>query len=268
MQLTELIGEWKKRGGSAALCTVVQTRGSTPRSAGARMLVFPDGSISGTIGGGALEKSVIAEALKVIDSSRPVTSRHDLLHRHEMCCGGSMDVFIEPLMEKERLYVFGAGHTGQALARHALPLDFDVVLIDDRKETLDAVHMDGVSKLQLHYAQALAVLPFDRRTYVAIMTYSHPHDRDILAFCLRKPFAYLGMIGSERKVEMTRKMFAEGISATEEELSRVDMPMGMDIGAETPDEIAVSILAGMIRVRRKQQVTSTAGSATLKDPVE
>lgn len=250
MELSLLLDEWKRKGGNAALCTIVQTRGSTPRSVGARMLVFPDASISGSIGGGELEKTVIREALQVIRDRRAVLRRHDLLHEHNMCCGGSVDVFMEPLMEKERLYIFGAGHTGQALAAHARLLDFDVFVIDDRKEYIDQIKSDGVNKLNLHHAEALAVLPFDDRTYIAIMTYSHPHDREILAFCLRKPFAYLGMIGSERKVEMTRKLFSEGLSATPEELARVDMPMGEEIGAETPEEIAISILARLVRVRR------------------
>lgn len=250
MELSALLDEWKRKGGPAALCTIVQTRGSTPRSVGARMLVFTDASIRGTIGGGELEKSVIAEALYVIKRRHPSLYRHDLLHRHNMCCGGSVDIFIEPLMEKERLFIFGAGHTGSALARHALLLDFEVYIIDDRKEYLDAISFTGVSKLNLHHSQALSALPFNDRTYIAIMTYSHPHDRDILAYCMRQPFAYLGMIGSQRKVELTRKLFSEGISATPEELSRVDMPMGEDIGAETPDEIAISILAKLIRVRR------------------
>ena len=250
MELPALLDEWKRKGGTAALCTIVQTRGSTPRSVGARMLVFADGSIKGTIGGGELEKCVISDALSVIHQRKPSLCRHDLLHRHNMCCGGSIDIFIEPLMEKERLFIFGAGHTGAALARHAVLLDFDIYLIDDRKEYLDNVSIPGINKLNLHHTQALSVLPFNDRTFVTIMTYSHPNDRDILAYCMRQPFAYLGMIGSERKVEMTKKLFSEGLAATPDELARVDMPMGEDIGAETPDEIAISILAKLIRVRR------------------
>lgn len=255
MELSALLDEWKRKGGAAALCTIVQTRGSTPRSVGARMLVFTDGSIRGTIGGGELEKSVIQEALTVIKRRIPSMYRHDLLHRHNMCCGGSVDIFIEPLMEKERLFIFGAGHTGSALARHALLLDFEVYIIDDRKEYLDALTVAGVSKLNMHHSQALSVLPFSDRTYITIMTYSHPNDRDILAYCLRQPYAYLGMIGSQRKVEMTRKLFSEGLSVSMDELARVDMPMGEDIGAETPDEIAISILAKLIRVRRTTTAT-------------
>lgn len=229
---------------------IVNTKGSTPREKGAKMLVYPNGDIFGSIGGGELEKAVIADALKSLKTGRADLFRHDLLHQHNMCCGGSVDIFIEPVMEKNKLYIFGAGHTGHALARHALSLDFEVVLIDDRKEYLDQIQLEGINKLHLHYEQALPLFPMDEQTYICIMTYSHPYDRDILSYCIKKPVAYLGMIGSQRKVEMTKKMFADAGVGSETELEKVDMPMGIDIAAETPDEIAISILAKMISVRR------------------
>ncbi len=229
---------------------IVNTKGSTPREKGAKMLVYSNGEIYGSIGGGELEKAVISNALKCLKTGRPELFKHDLLHQHNMCCGGSVEIFIEPLMEKNKLYIFGAGHTGHALARHALSLDFEVVIIDDRKEYLDQIDLDGVNKLHLHYEQALPLLPMDEQTYICIMTYSHPYDRDILSFCIKKSVAYLGMIGSQRKVEMTKKLFVEAGVGTDAELEKVDMPMGIDIAAETPDEIAISILAKMISVRR------------------
>ncbi len=250
MEWSTLIADLIRANEQAALCIIVQSRGSTPRTVGAKMLVRANGSIHGSVGGGALEKAVISQALRVIHSRKPQTFRHDLLHQHNMCCGGSVDVYIEPIMNKQRLYIFGAGHTGHALARHAASLDFEIVLIDDRKEFLDAISLTEVSKLHLDYKLALPLLPFDEHTFVAIMTYSHPYDRDILAYCVRKPFAYLGMIGSERKVELTKKMFIDANIASDDLLASVDMPMGDPIGAETPDEIAISILSRMIAVRR------------------
>lgn len=234
----------------AALCVIVNTKGSTPRAAGSKMLVYPNGEIYGSVGGGELEKNVIQNALKCLKNGKPELFKHDLLQQHNMCCGGSVEIYIEPIMEKNKLYIFGAGHTGHALARHALSLDFEVVVIDDRKEYLDQLILEGVNKLHLHYSTALPLLPMDEHTYICIMTYSHPFDRDILSYCIKKPFAYLGMIGSQRKVEMTKKMFVEGGIGSAKELEKVDMPMGIDIAAETPDEIAVSILAKMISVRR------------------
>ena len=237
-----------------ALCIVVDTKGSTPRQVGAKMLVFADGKIEGTIGGGSVEKRVIENALVVLKNKKPAVFRHELLQQHNMCCGGMMEIYIEPIMKKNRLYIFGAGHTGCALAKYALDLDFEVVVIDDRKEYIDQIKFPGINKLDNDYRQVLPVLPFDENTYIAIMTYSHPFDRDILAFCLKKPHAYLGMIGSQRKVEMTKKMFEEGMIATKSELDEVDMPMGIGIGAEGPEEIAVSILAKLIAVKNKIEV--------------
>jgi xanthine dehydrogenase accessory factor len=237
-----------------ALCVIVNTKGSTPRETGARMLVYATGKIYGTIGGGDLEKKVIANALEVIKVKKPALFKHDLQHQHNMCCGGSLDIYIEPIMKKNKLYIFGAGHTGQALARHVLDIDFEIFMVDDRKEYLDEITGDHVNKLHMHYGQALPLLPFDDSTYITIMTYSHSHDRDILAYCMKKPHAYLGMIGSERKVAMTKKMFEEGKIAAIDELQLVDMPMGIDIGAKDPEEIAISILAKMIEVKNKAPV--------------
>lgn len=251
MDLYDKLIEVRNGPEEAALCLITGTHGSTPRRIGARMLVLASGTIHGTIGGGALEREVVRHALECIRKGTPQMRRHDLLHQHGMCCGGSVDIYIEPVKKKNKLYIFGAGHTGAALARLAQAVDLDVYLADDRREYLDAVQDDGINLLPGSHTDLLPLLPFDTRSYIAIMTYSHPMDRDILAFCLKKPFAYLGMIGSQRKVELTRKMFQEGGIATAEEMARVDMPMGLDIGAEGPEEIAVSILAKLITVKNK-----------------
>ncbi len=213
------------------------------------MIVFENGKIHGTIGGGELEKSVIKNAVEQIKKKEPRLFRHDLLHQHSMCCGGTVDVYIEPIMKKNKLYIFGAGHTGQSLAGYALDFDFEIVLLDDRKEYLDACKEEGINKMHLPFPQALPILPFDENTFVCIMTYSHEIDRDILAFCLKKPHAYLGMIGSQRKVEVTKKMFADAGLGSLIELEHIDMPMGINIGAEGPEEIAVSILSKLIEIK-------------------
>jgi len=247
----EKILEIQKGKMNAVLCTIVNTKGSTPRKVGAKMIVYEDGSIFGTIGGGDLEKDVIKNALEIVEQKEAKLFRHDLLHQHGMCCGGTVDIFIEPIMKNNKLYIFGAGHTGQALAKLAVDFDFETVLIDDRKEYIDNCKTENINKMHLPYQQALKLLPFDAQTYICIMTYSHPIDRDILAFCIKKPFTYLGMIGSERKVAVTKKMFSEGLNISFEELEKVDMPMGIDIGAEGPEEIALSILGKLIMVKNK-----------------
>jgi len=233
----------------AALCIIVQTKGSTPRKVGAKMIVKEDGSITGTIGGGNLEKKVIENALKQLNENEPKLYKHDLLHQHSMCCGGSVEVYIEPIQKMKKLYIFGAGHTGNALANLAKGLSFDTYVIDDRKEYLDEMKVEGVNKMNLDYKKVLPSLPFDNDTFIVIMTYEHAYDRDILAYCIKQPHAYLGMIGSKRKVEITKKMFKEGKLASKTELDAVDMPMGMNINADGPEEIAVSIMAKLISVK-------------------
>lgn len=251
-RLIEKIYELQRKGEQFAVCTIVRAKGSAPRRAGAKMIVRSDGTIIGTIGGGDLEKVVIQNALRQMSENCPALFRHDLLHEHSMCCGGTVEIFIEPVMKKNKLYIFGSGHTGQALAKYAANLDFEVYLIDDRKKYLDECAIAGVNKMHLDYRLALPLLPFDENTFICIMTYSHAIDRDILGFCVKKPSAYLGMIGSRRKVEITKKMFLQGGIGSMEELERVDMPMGLDIGAEGPDEIAVSILSKIISVKNRR----------------
>ena len=251
------IEELRRTGKGFVLCTVVGTKGSTPRKIGAKMIVDDKGNIFGTIGGGELEKNVIENALNVFKKNKPKTYRHDLLHQHGMCCGGTVDIFIEPVMMKKKLYIFGAGHTGQMLAKLSVNFDLETVLIDDRKEYLSDFSTEGVNKMHLPFGQAVQLLPFDEQTFICIMTYSHPIDRNILAYCLKKPNAYLGMIGSRRKVEMTKKMFSEGLNISESELDKIDMPMGINIGAEGPEEIALSILGKLIAVKNKVKEEGT-----------
>jgi xanthine dehydrogenase accessory factor len=236
----------------AALCTVINTKGSAPRKVGAKMIVYEDGCIKGTIGGGDLEKKVIDEAVGVINKHEASIFKHDLLHQHSMCCGGMVEIFIEPIVKTKRLFIFGAGHTGQALAKFANDSGFEVFLIDDRKEYIDECNVEGINKMNLEHLAALQALPFDKNTYIVITTYSHQIDRDILAYCVKKGWAYLGMIGSKRKVLMTKKMFIDSKIGSEEDLDKIHMPIGVDINAETPEEIAVSILAELISIKNSK----------------
>lgn len=234
---------------NAAYCVIVRTKGSTPRKVGSKMIVYEDGEIEGSIGGGNLEKEVIENAIYQIKKQEPNLYKHDLLHQHNMCCGGIVEIYIEPIKKMNRLYIFGAGHTGSALANFASRLNFDIFIIDDREQYLNDISNEEINKLNLNHKNVLPSLPFDQNTYIVIMTYDHSHDRDILAYCLKKPHAYLGMIGSKRKISLTKKMFVEGNIATKEELDQVDMPMGINIKAEGPDEIAISLLAKLISIK-------------------
>ncbi len=263
MDLYNEIEKARKSGVDVALCTIIHTKGSTPRKVGAKMLVYSSGAIKGTIGGGNLEKEVIKNALNQLKCNEPKLFKHDLLHQHNMCCGGTVEIFIEPIEKMKRLYIFGAGHTGQALAKFAKVLDFEVFVIDDRKEYIQQLsEVEGINKLTVDYKEILPKLPFDNNTFVAILTYEHEIDRDILSYCIKQPSAYVGMIGSKRKVEMTKKMFLDAEIATKKQLNAVDMPMGIDVLAETPEEIAISILAKLIKVKNKPHQTSPKGRLT------
>lgn len=233
----------------SAQCIIVETKGSTPRKVGAKMIVFKNGAIQNTIGGGNLEKKVIENALEQIKTGKPKLFKHDLLHQHNMCCGGTVLIYIEPIMPKKNLFIFGAGHTGVALAEYASTLDFDIFIIDDRPDYIQPIEINGVNKMEVDYAKILPTLPFSENTYVVIMTYEHSYDRDILSYCINQPHAYLGMIGSQRKIELTKKIFIDGQIASKKDLDAVDMPMGIDINADGPHEIAISILAKLINVK-------------------
>ena len=253
MNVFEKITEDRKNNCEFAICIVTDTRGSVPRAKGAKMLVYPGEKIFGTIGGGRIEKKVIEDALGVLKTKEPVVLHYDLLKQLGMSCGGSLDIYIEPVMKKNKLYIFGAGHTGHALAKRAIEFDFEITMIDDRKDYIDEIKLTGINKINGAYKQVLPTLLFDDSTYITIMTYSHVLDREILSFCLKQPYAYMGMMGSMRKVEMTKKMFIEEGIGTGEELARVDMPMGIDIGADGPEEISISILAKLLSVKNKTE---------------
>lgn len=243
------INRIKNSNNNAALCIIISTKGSVPRKIGTKMLVYENGIIIGSIGGGDLEKKVIREAIEVIQTHKPAIFKHDLLHQHNMCCGGSVEIFIEPIMKTKKLFIFGAGHTGQALAKFANNTGFEVYLIDDRKEYIEQCSVTDINKMNLAHTTALQAMPFDKNTFIVIATYSHQIDRDILASCVKKEWAYLGMIGSKRKVLMTKKMFTDSTIGSEEELDKIKMPIGIDINAETPEEIAISILAELIKIK-------------------
>lgn len=240
----------------SALCIIVDTRGSTPRKAGTKMRVFQNGKIEGSIGGGALEKKIIEDAIAQINVGSPRLFEHQLLQQHNMCCGGMVKVYIEPEMQKKHLIIFGAGHVGQELAKQALGAEFEVSVYDDREEYIQQIADEKINAQCLDFADALKQISFNENTYIAILTYRHDIDRALLRYCLRKDRAYLGFIGSQRKILVTRKMMLQEGIASEDELDKVDMPIGLNIGAETPFEIAVCIIAKMIEVKNKERVNT------------
>lgn len=237
------------------LATIVRTIGSSPRRVGARMLVFSDGSISGTIGGGTFERLVIDDCLSLFE-----TNKNHLMKKysfsgngHEatgMHCGGEAEVFMELHGKPDRLIVFGGGHVGKELVRIAADLDFRITVVDDRQDMLD--QFDSPVETILTDPQYKSNYPsLDNDCYIAIMTRSHDCDKNVLERVIGFDCAYVGMIGSRTKIA---KVFAtlkeKGIDGSL--LDRVHTPIGLDIGAEGPYEIAISIAAELIAVKRKK----------------
>ena len=216
------------------------------------MLVYSNGTIHGTIGGGALEKKVIEQALEVIKNNAATIVKHNLLNELAMCCGGTVELFIEPIMNKKKLFIFGAGHCGKALATFAPALDFNVTLIDERYDAFQGIDFPECTIIQDHHANAIEQLSFDENTFVVILTFNHAYDREILALTSKKSHGYIGMIGSSRKVAIAKKNMLASDILTEKEINKIDMPIGLDIAAITPQEIAISILAKLIEVRNKK----------------
>lgn len=260
----KIIEEFRQSGVNTALCTILYTKGSTPLKRGAKMLVSEKGEVFGTVGGGDLEKKTIENALSIIRQGTSEVFEHNLLQQHGMCCGGILKIFIEPILTPNVLYIFGAGHVGRALAQSASNLDFDVYVVDERMEEMNKLCGEVVNKLPFDYLHILPSLTFSKNTYIAILTYNHQLDREILAFCMKKDFAYLGMIGSKRKVELTKKMFLSTMMYSEDELARVDMPMGFDISANQPAEIAISILAKMISIKNNNEQRANSNTPRKK----
>jgi len=233
----------------AAICIVVETRGSTPRKQGAKMIVFADGSIYGSIGGGSVEKEVAEKAVELIASIKPAKFGFSLEKDLGMHCGGYMEVYIEPINSAQKLFIFGAGHTGKAVALFAQELDFSITLFDPRENIFNDKIFEAYTCINKDYFQAIEEAVFDENTYIVIVTPKHVFDEEILAKVARKPHAYLGMIGSRRKVDLLKKRFMEEKIFTGEELEKIDMPIGVKLKAESPQEIAISIVAKLIDVR-------------------
>lgn len=237
---------------SAALCTVLETHGSAPRHAGSKMLVFEDGSFSGTVGGGMLESRVLTAAREVIESGGTrllAYSLTDLARGDPGVCGGQVLVFVEALQPPPTLVVIGAGHVGKAVAHLAKWLGFRVAVSDDRVEfCTPQVIPAGQEFYPAPMAQLPAQLKITRHTWLVLTTRGSPVDVAGLPALLETSAAYIGVIGSRRRwAETVKGLKAAGVS--EKQIARIHSPLGIDIHAETPEEIAVSILAEIISLR-------------------
>ncbi len=255
MNLYEKILELQQQKIPAALVTVVRTEGSTPRKAGAKMLVDSHGKTYGTVGGGTGEAKIVRKALACLRENRTEIVVYNMLEDNHkpsaMICGGTMEFFIEPLSVAPTLFIFGGGHVGHALYLQARLLPLTCEIIEDRPEVLTQERFPEARKRHLgnpgKVAAELVTQPGD---FVVIATRHHKFDLEVLRQLIDRPLRYLGMLASVRKkAELFQKLREEGVR--EELLKRVHTPVGLAIGAETPEEIAVSILAEIIAVKNQ-----------------
>lgn len=245
--------EAHETGKPAALATVIAVEGSVPRHLGSKMLVWDDGRIVGTVGGGAMEARVVADALATLADGRSRTvsyTLNDLRDGDPGICGGTVTLFVEPLQTRPTLLVIGCGHVGKALAELGKWTGFRVIVSDDRAEFCNPAHIPGMDGyLVCKPAEVATQGVIDARTYVAAVTRGLPVDELLIPALLRTGAAYLGLIGSRRRWALTaRALLEKGVRA--EDLERVHAPIGLELEAETPQEIAISILAEIIMVQR------------------
>ena len=251
----EEIVRLRREGRRGALATIINVRGSIPSFQSAKMLVRDDGSILGTIGGGCVEAEVWQAAQEVMETERPRTLTFNLNQDPKLdtglVCGGTLEIYVEPVLPVAHLYLFGAGHVSAAIYKIARTAGFDVTVIDDRESFANRQRFPEARDIYAEdYEKACTQLAPGESDFMVIATRGHKDDMRLLRWAAETTVRYLGMIGSERKwLKIADALAQEGIAR--EKLDRVRSPMGLDIGALTPEEIAVAVVAEMIAVRRQ-----------------
>jgi xanthine dehydrogenase accessory factor len=254
MDIYEQIVQLRRDGRRGAVATIVNVRGSIPSYKTAKMLVRDDGSIVGTIGGGCVEADVWQAAREVMESEKPRTLSFDLNQDPKydtgLVCGGTLEVFVEPVLPPALLYVFGAGHVGVNLCRIASEAGFDLIVTDDRTSYATKERFPSAREVYaVDFDEATKQLDPNEASYIVIVTRGHRDDMRLLRWAVQTRARYIGMIGSKRKViGIFKTLQEEGVPA--HLFDRVHAPIGLDIGAVTPEEIAVAITAELIAFRR------------------
>jgi xanthine dehydrogenase accessory factor len=255
MDIYEEIVKLRQEGRRGAVATIVNVRGSIPSFETAKMLVRDDGSIVGTIGGGCVEAEIWQAAREVMESEKPRTLTFNLNQDPKydtgLVCGGTLDIFVEPVLPPALLYIFGAGHVSVNLYKVARSAGFDVTVVDDREAYANRERFPEAKEIIAEeFDRALARLSPGESAYLVIVTRGHRDDMRVLRWAVQTPARYIGMIGSKRKtITIFRELTKEGLSA--KLFERVHAPVGLDIGAITPEEIAVAITAELIAARRR-----------------
>jgi len=253
MDLFEEIVRMRRAGRRGALATIVHTNGSIPSYESSRMLVRDDGSIAGTIGGGCVEAEVWAAAKEVMQKESPrkmvFNLNNEASYDNGLICGGTLEVFVEPILPQPMLYLFGGGHVSTAVAKAASAAGFGIGVIDDREAFANKERFPMAQEIYTSYEESYEKIQPNASSYLVIVTRGHKDDMRVLAWAVRTSARYVGMIGSKRKVlSVYKALETEGYKP--EEFERVFAPMGLEIGALSPEEIAISIVAELIAVRR------------------
>jgi len=252
--LNELLAA-QEGGEPVVLATVVKARGSVPRHPGAKMLIYENGRTSNTIGGGEMEARVIQEAADVLKNNQPRAITYSLISPEQGdpgVCGGEMEIYLEPYLPPITLLIVGCGHVGRALAHLGHWLGYRVVVTDDREElvTPDLIPYADIY-LPGNIEQAVKANPITMNTFITLVTRNVLVDRTALPILLNSPAPYIGVMGSRRRWQETQKLLlADGISETT--LQRINSPIGLKLNAETPEEIALSILSEITQLRHER----------------
>lgn len=259
MGMYQSLAEIEARGESAVICTIIESSGSTPRHQNSRMIVYPDGHFDGSVGGGEIESRVLAEAKMALTECRSRVLHYSLVDPGSGdpgICGGTVTVFLEPILPKPSIVIIGGGHVGKAVAHLAKWLGFRVVVSDDRAEFCSPEFNPDADEF---YPVPMQELPnhlqINSQTYLVLTTRGMPVDVPGVPPLLETPAGYIGIIGSKRRWLMSKKSMIEN-GVPPEKLERVHSPIGVEIEAETPEEIAVSIMAEIIMIRNGGSGTS------------
>ncbi len=254
MDVYEELVRLRRLGQKCALATIIEVRGSIPSYQTAKLLVREDGSMAGTVGGGCVEAEVWNAAREVIETEQPkrltFNLGQDAAYDNGLICGGQLDIFVEPIVPQPRAYIFGAGHISKSLAQIAGLAGFATVVVDDRETFANRERFPDADEVVAGaYEEVFPRLGIAESSYLVIVTRGHRDDMRVLRWAVGTPARYIAMIGSKRKViAVVKELEKEGIPR--ESFERLHAPMGLAIGAVTPEEIAVSVVAEMVAVRR------------------
>ncbi len=255
MDIFDEIVRLRRQGQKCALATIVQVNGSIPSYESAKLLVREDGSMAGTIGGGCVEAEVWTAAREVIETEQPkhltFSLGQDAAYDNGLICGGQLNVFVEPIIPQPRAFIFGAGHISKSLSKVATLAGFATVIVDDREQFANRDRFPEADEVHAgEYEEVFPKLEVNSSSYLVIVTRGHRDDMRVLKWAMSTPARYISMIGSKRKVlGVMKELEKEGIRR--EEFDRLHAPMGLEIGAISPEEIAIAVAAEMIAVRRQ-----------------